>query len=54
MKNLKIKKIAIHVLLWVIVLAPLMWLLLSFIDVNMHNSLGDCVYKSWNLFEILF
>lgn len=54
MKNLKIKRIAVHILLRTIILAPLMWLLLSFIDVNMHNNLGDCVYKSWNLFEILF
>ena len=33
----------------------LLWFVVSFIDVNMHNMpWQDHVYKAWNLFDILF
>ena len=41
-----------RIILWVIVLAPLIWFFLSFIDINLHNGLGDGEYKSWNLFTL--
>lgn len=45
-----------RIILWVIVLAPLVWLFLSFIDVNMHNSIGEGYgqYHAWNAFILFF
>ncbi len=47
------KKITLESIVCVIALVFLLWIIASFIDVNMHN-VSDFNYTSWNLFNIVF
>lgn len=47
------KKKFVVTLVYVITIILLLWILMSFIEINMHNK-SDYIYSSWNLFIIIF
>lgn len=44
----------IYILMYVILLLFMLWVLASFINVNLHNKFGDYEYWTLNFFTLVF
>lgn len=42
------------ILLYVIMIAIIIWIFASFVNVNMHNAFGDYKYWTYNFFIVVF